>query len=155
MWDWLKHNWSNYRGLTADCSVKNWEADRKMAENLDLSPEKIARYRAAALKRQAQEAEEVSQGRHQAWQSARQAAELLRREFNVSRVVVFGSLARESGFNRWSDVDIAAWGIAPEDTFRVIGAVMDLRTAIPVNLVDVNTARRSLLAVIERDGVPV
>lgn len=125
-----------------------------MAGNLNLSPEKIARYRAAALKRQAEEAEEIGRRRRQAWQSARQAAELLRREFNVSRVVVFGSLAHDSGFNRWSDVDIAAWGIVPEDTFRAIGVVMDLPTAIPVNLVDVNTVRPSLLAAIERDGVP-
>jgi uncharacterized protein len=60
-----------------------------------------------------------------------------------------------TGFNRWSDVDIAAWGLAPEDTFRAIGAVMDLPTEIAVNLVDVNTARPSLVAAIERDGVPV
>lgn len=68
-------------------------------------------------------------------------------------MVVFGSLARESGFTRWSDVDIAAWGIAPEDTFRAIGAVMDLETEIPVNLVDVNTCRPSLLKAIQQDGI--
>jgi predicted nucleotidyltransferase len=78
---------------------------------------------------------------------------LLREQCHVSRVVAFGSLTREESFTRWSDVDIAAWGIAPEDTFRAIGAVMDLGTEIPVNLVDVNTARPSLLTVIEPDGV--
>lgn len=122
---------------------------------MELSPEKIAHYRMSALQRQQQEEAEMGQRRQQAWQIARQAAHLLRQEFNVSRVVVFGSLAREGSFNRWSDVDIAAWGIAPENTFRAIGAVMDLGTEIPVNLVDVNTARPSLLAVIEQDGVPV
>ncbi len=71
----------------------------------------------------------------------------------MSRVVIFGSLTRKSGFTRWSDVDIAAWGIAPEDTFRAIGAIMDLGVEIPVNLVDVNTTRPSLFAVIEQDGV--
>ena len=60
---------------------------------------------------------------------------------------------REAGFTRWSDVDIAAWGIAPEDTFQAIGTVMEMETEVPVNLVDVNTARPSLLAVIERDGI--
>jgi len=78
---------------------------------------------------------------------------LLKEQFQVSRVVVFGSLARGSGFTRWSDVDIAAWDIPPEDTFRAIGAVMDLDTDVPVNLVDVNTARPSLLTTIERDGI--
>jgi uncharacterized protein len=131
-----------------------WE-EIKMTTPLELSPEKIARYRASALKRQHQEEREVSRRRRKAWQFARQAAALLRQKFNVERVVVFGSLARESGFTRWSDVDIAAWGLAPEDTFRAIGAVMDLDTEIGVNLVDVNTTRPSLLAAIERDGVPV
>lgn len=124
-----------------------------MPPQLDLTPEKIAVYRATAQRRRQQEKKEINQRREKAWQIARQAARLLRERFHVSRVVVFGSLAREEGFTRWSDVDIAAWGIVPEDTFRAIGAVMDLETEIPVNLVDVNTARPSLLAVIEREGV--
>lgn len=126
-----------------------------MTVHIDIPPEKIARYRAAALKRESQEADEMSQRRQKAWQIARQTANMLREEFNASRVVVFGSLARNSGFTRWSDIDIAAWGLSPEDTFRAIGAVMDLQTGIPVNLVDVNTARPTLLAAIERDGVSV
>ena len=56
-------------------------------------------------------------------------------------------------FTRWSDVDIAAWGLAAEDTFRAIGAVMDLETDVPVNLIDVDTAHPSLLAAIEREGI--
>jgi uncharacterized protein len=126
-----------------------------MTVQIELSPEKIARYRETALKRQEQEAAEVSERRQKAWQIARQAADLLRKEFNVSRIVVFGSLARNSGFTRWSDIDMAVWGLPPEDTFHAIGAVMDLPADIPVNLVDVNTARPSLIAIIERDGVPV
>ncbi|MCL4265180.1 MAG: nucleotidyltransferase domain-containing protein [Anaerolineae bacterium] len=124
-----------------------------MGTQLDLAPEKIARYRETAQKRLRQERTETAHRREKAWQIAQEAASVLRKRFNVSRVVVFGSLAHERGFTRWSDVDIAAWGIAPEDTFRAIGAVMDLRTEIPVNLVDVNTAHPSLLRVIEQDGV--
>jgi uncharacterized protein len=126
-----------------------------MTTQLTLSPEQITRYRASALERQQREEVESAARRQEAWRIAREAAQLLRQRFNVSRVVVFGSLARQTGFNRWSDVDIAAWGIASEDTFRAIGAVMDLQTEIPINLVDVNTARPSLLASIERDGVSI
>ncbi|MCL4870126.1 MAG: nucleotidyltransferase domain-containing protein [Anaerolineae bacterium] len=86
-----------------------------------LSPEKIARYRATALKRQAQAAAEVSQRRQKAWQIARQAADLLRKEFGVNRVVVFGSLARETGFTRWSDIDIAVWGWPRKILFALLG----------------------------------
>jgi hypothetical protein len=62
-------------------------------------------------------------------------------------------LVHEGCFTLWSDVDIAAWGIAPEDTFRAIGAVMDLGGDIEVNLVDMGACRPSIRAVIEREGV--
>ena len=81
------------------------------------------------------------------------AAQVLKQEFGATRVAVFGPLARDVGFTRWSDVDIAAWGLDPKDTFRAIGVMMDLETEVPVNLVDVDTAAPSLLEVIERDGI--
>lgn len=124
-----------------------------MPTQLELSPEKIAIYHATAQRHRQQERPELIRRQEKAWQIARQAAQLLREQFAVSRVMVFGSLTRQHSLTRWSDVDIAAWGIAPEDTFRAIGAVMDLDTEIPVNLVDVNTARSSLLAAIEQDGI--
>lgn len=124
-----------------------------MPPTLKLTPEKLATYRATAQRRREQEKPELARRREQAWAAARQAAQLLREQFKATRIVVFGSLARESGFTRWSDVDIAAWGLAPEDTFRAIGAVMDLEVEIPVNLVDVNTCRPPLLSAIDRDGI--
>lgn len=65
----------------------------------------------------------------------------------------FGSLLHESRFTEWSDVDIAAWGIAPDQTFRAIGTVMDLDSSFEINLVDVNTCTPSLLRAIEEEGV--
>ena len=124
-----------------------------MPTTYDLSPEKLAVYRASAQRRREQERSELEQRRTKAWAAARQVARLLKLQFQATRIVVFGSLARESGFTRWSDVDIAVWGIAPEDTFRAIGAVLDMNTEVEVNLVDVNTCRASLLEVIEQDGI--
>lgn len=124
-----------------------------MPTTFNLTPEKVATYRATAQRRREQEKPMLARRREQAWAAARQAARLLREQFKATRVVVFGSLARESGFTRWSDVDIAAWGIAPADTFRAIGVVMDLETEVPVNLVDVNTCRPSLLKAIQEDGI--
>jgi predicted nucleotidyltransferase len=126
-----------------------------MPTTFNLTPEKLAVYRATAQRRREQEQSELDHRREQAWAAARQAARLLKARFNATRVVVFGSLARESGFTRWSDVDVAAWGIAPEDTFRAIGAILDMDTEIAVNLVDVNTCRTSLLEVIEQDGIDI
>lgn len=63
--------------------------------------------------------------------------------------MLFGSLAHEGRFNLWSDVDIAAWGLRPEDTWQALGAVMDLDPDIEVNLVDIACCRPAL----EREGV--
>lgn len=122
-----------------------------MSAPVKLTPEKITRYRTVAKRRREQS--EIARRRERAWSVARRAARLLKEEFNAARVVVFGSLIHGDCFTHWSDVDLAAWGIAPEDTLRAIGAVMDLDDEIEVNLVDVNTCRPSLLAVIEREGV--
>ena len=80
------------------------------------------------------------------------AAELLR-SASVLEVVVFGSLVHKGCFTQWSDVDLAAWGLRPEDTFRAMGAVQDLDSEIIINLVDVETCSPSLLAVIKKEGV--
>jgi len=89
------------------------------------------------------------------WRAARKAARLLREEYHATRVVVFGSLLSESRFTLWSDVDIAVWGLSPAQTFRAIGAVMDLDSSIEINLVDVNTCSASLLQSVEREGLDI
>lgn len=124
-----------------------------MPTTIKLTPEQIANYRSHAQQRRKQAQPDIDKRRQRAWEAAHKAARLLKEEFNVTRVVVFGSLTRGIGFTLWSDVDIAAWGLSSENTFRAIGVVMDMETEVPVNLVDVNTARPSLLKVIEREGI--
>jgi len=124
-----------------------------MPTTLDLTPEQIERYRESAKKRLQAESKEIENRREQAWQAAKRASRVLRIQFGATRVVAFGSLVQKVGFTRWSDVDVAAWGIAPEDTFQAIGIISELDTSVPVNLVDVKTAKPALLDAIERDGV--
>ena len=124
-----------------------------MAPVREITPEEMAEYRATARQRSIQEHHYTAQRQERAWELARQAAGLLKEKFGVTRVMVFGSLVHEGCFTRWSDVDIAAWGSRPEDTFRAIGAAMDIDSEIEINLVDVATCRPELLATIEREGV--
>ncbi len=124
-----------------------------MTTALNLTPKEVATYRAAARRRREQEQRELALREKRAWELARRAATLLREQFEAKRVVVFGSLVHNGCFTPWSDVDIAAWGISPQDTFRAIGAVMDLDAEIEVNLVDVKACSASLLMTIEREGV--
>ena len=118
-----------------------------------VSPEKLAIYRAAAQHQREQEQQERIRRRERAWEVARQAAELLRNRFGATRVVVFGSLIHEGCFTRWSDVDLAAWGLHPEEIFQAIGAVMDLDQEVEANLVDMGACRPSVAVAIEREGI--
>jgi predicted nucleotidyltransferase len=122
---------------------------------LNFSAEQLAQYRQTATRRQLERASKMKPRMSKAWELAQMAAKVLREQYHARRVVVFGSLLSESRFTSWSDVDIAAWGIPADQTFRAIGTVMDLDSSFEINLVDVNTCTPSLLRVIEQEGVDV
>ena len=126
-----------------------------MATARELNPEEMASYREGARRRQEAERRALAVREERAWELARRAAAELRQRFNVGRVVVFGSLIHPGCFTPWSDIDIAAWGLRPEDTFRAIGVAMDVDIDIAVNLVDVGACKASVLRVIEEEGVAV
>jgi predicted nucleotidyltransferase len=121
----------------------------------DLSSSKLEEYRKTAIRRQKVRISKAKTRREKGWKLARKAAELLRTQFQAKRVAVFGSLLHEARFTRWSDIDIAVWGIPADQTFRAIGAVMDLDSSFELNLVDVNTCSSSLLRAIEQEAVDV
>ena len=118
----------------------------------DLTPEEFERYRAAARRRAEEDRAALRAREVRAWEHAREAAALLRGRFGAERVAVFGSLVHEGAFTEWSDVDIAVWGLRPEDTFRALGAVMDLSAEIELSMVDMAMCRPTIAAVIERVG---
>jgi len=118
----------------------------------DLTPQDLDLYRRTARERVRQVREEAVLRRGKAMVLARRAAQMLRERFGVTRVVVFGSLVREGCFTAWSDVDLAAWGLRPADTFRAIGITHGLDPDIEVNLVDMSVCAPSLAGVIEAEG---
>jgi len=124
-----------------------------MKTALELTPQELADYRQMAKVRWQQEQKDLSARREHAWKVVRHAARLLKEKYGATRVVVFGSLVHEGCFTRWSDIDIAAWGLCPEETFRAIGEVMDLDSEIEVNLIDAGACRPSFLAIIESEGI--
>jgi predicted nucleotidyltransferase len=77
----------------------------------------------------------------------------LREEFKARHVVLFGSLASETGFTEWSDIDLAAWGIPPERFYAAVATVTGLSSTIKVDLIDPETCRPGLKAIIEREGI--
>lgn len=121
---------------------------------LDLTPKEWQTYQPARNQTpsDAKNALVISR-KEQAWQLVQQANKLLREEFKARHVVLFGSLASETGFTIWSDIDLAAWGIPPERFYAAVAAVTGLSSDIKVDLIDPDTCRPGLRTIIEREGI--
>lgn len=121
---------------------------------LELSLQEWQRYHPADVleRRKRQEAAHGQQRKQRAWQLARQAANLLRRDFGAQKVAVVGSLAHEAWFTPWSDIDLVAWGIPPDRFYAAAGTVAELSTDFKIDLIDPATARPVLQTMIEREG---
>jgi len=122
---------------------------------MTLTLEEREAYRRALVSRAGSTHKGWEARRERAWALAQQAADLLRAQFGASRIAVFGSIVHKGCFTPWSDVDLAAWGLKPEDTFRALGAVQDLSSEIQLNLVDIDTCAPGLRSVIETESIEV
>lgn len=120
---------------------------------LNISPEKMAEYRAGYKERQELARKKLDKRFELAWETARQGADLLRKRFGVNKVAVFGSLVNRSRFHIRSDIDLAVWGIAEEDYLRALGCLLDLTTEFSIDLVRVEETREYLQKVIDAQGI--
>jgi len=85
----------------------------------------------------------------------REAADRLKSDFTVKRVVLFGSLAHSGWFAPDSDVDLAEEGLAGDaywEAWRTIEEVIGDRL---LDLIEIESAGKFLRAAIERYGVEV
>ncbi|HSJ54047.1 MAG TPA: nucleotidyltransferase domain-containing protein [Anaerolineae bacterium] len=115
-------------------------------------PDKMETYRATARRRGAEERRRLAMRRERAWVVAHQAANLLRKEYGVDRVAVFGSLVRSELFHPRSDIDLAVWGLDEKHYYRVVGRLLALDPAFEIDLVMGEEAPVSLLSRIEGEG---
>ena len=122
---------------------------------LQIPVEQMEQYKRTARARWQAELRRRDARRERAWDLAHRAAALLRQEYGVQRVVVFGSLTQPDRFTQWSDVDLAAWGLTASNWLRAIGAVNSLSGEVALNLVDVECCSPELLTAIEREGMPL
>ena len=122
---------------------------------LDLPPEEWKKYRpvAAILQRQSATQSHLERRRKQALRVARQAATLLRNEFEAEKVVLFGSLAIHESFTLWSDIDLAVFGVPADRFYAAVAAITGLSAEFKVDLVDAETCKVSLRDAIDRNGI--
>lgn len=79
------------------------------------------------------------------------ASELISR-FSAQRVILFGSLAR-GVMNRYSDIDLAVWGIPPEKFYRAVAFANGLSKEWKVDVVDGDDCSKAMQESILREGV--
>ncbi|MDD3598559.1 MAG: nucleotidyltransferase domain-containing protein [Bacillota bacterium] len=89
--------------------------------------------------------------RERALAAAKEAAAFLA-DAGATRVILFGSLARESGFGQHSDIDLAVEGISWSEYWSVWAAV-DSLTDFAVDIVVLEDANPTLKERIRDEGV--
>lgn len=90
-----------------------------------------------------------------AWQTVYRIALILYEEFGATQVAVFGSLAEKDAFSKWSDIDIAVWGIADDEYFLAVSKAMDISGLFKVDLVDFENCKGLFRERIKRQLIPI
>lgn len=83
----------------------------------------------------------------------REAAAILKHQFGVKQVVLFGSLADTTWFAPDSDVDLAIEGLSNDAYWQAWKVVEEVIGNRPVDLIEIETAKESLLKAIQRYGI--
>ncbi len=120
----------------------------------ELSPAELEFYRQALRKRKRVKTlapERLARAR----KVARKAASILRKEFGVEKIVLFGSVTKPSLFHSRSDVDLAVWGVGEGRYFRAVSALLDIDPEISVDLIEFEFASPRMQEVILQDGKPL
>ncbi|MBD3315314.1 MAG: hypothetical protein GF344_05970 [Chitinivibrionales bacterium] len=112
----------------------------------------IARYRNAWKRRDEKALEAQEHRRLEAWEEAGRLAEILARQPEVSKVVLFGSTTIPHRFHEDSDIDLAVWGLAPEKYFAVLSD-LERKSEYSIDLIPAEDARSSIQKKIETGEV--
>lgn len=70
-----------------------------------------------------------------AWHVVYEIATLLYDEFGATRVAVFGSLAEPLWFTKWSDIDIAVWGLSEDGYLDALGKTLGFDQEFKIDLI--------------------
>jgi uncharacterized protein len=119
---------------------------------VSLTTKEIEAYRHSALQTKPKRQEAVQARQRRAWQIARKAARVLKKQFGAQKVMVFGSLVHPALFHRESDVDLVVWGLIGRDYFRAASVLLDIDPSISIDLVAFEDARPGLQEVVLKEG---
>lgn len=109
-------------------------------------------YQKAAQQRRHQKAQRLAQRHAHAWRVAQQAAQILKRQFGATKVVVFGSVLSPQRFYPHSDVDLVVWGLAEELYYQAVGRLQGLDADIAVDLIEGEHVPAAIQETIRKTG---
>ena len=120
----------------------------------DLSPEELAEY-SRRLDQHLQNRKVDEALLQRAWQTAHRIAAVLYKDFDATQVAVFGSLAEPESFSKWSDIDIAVWGIRNDKYLRASSIASDISGLFKVDLVDFESCKGIFRERIQTQLIPI
>ncbi|MDE0085779.1 MAG: hypothetical protein OXU23_08730 [Candidatus Poribacteria bacterium] len=120
----------------------------------DLSPEELKEYR-LRLDEQFQNRKVDEALLQRAWHTAHRIAAMLYDDFGATQVAVFGSLAGQDLFSKWSDIDIAVWGISNDKFLRASSIISDISGLFKVDVVDFESCKGLLRERIQSQLIPI
>lgn len=98
----------------------------------------------------------MKQRQQKGWEAARKIAQMLKQDYGVKRVVLFGSLLNHEYMHDYSDIDIAVWGLDNRLDTRAWTAANYILSPYefpPLDLVPIEKAYPEIREAIERQGV--
>ena len=101
----------------------------------DLSPEESAEY-SRRLNQHFQNRKVDEALLQRAWQTAHRVAAMLYEDFGATQVAVFGSLAEQDWFSKWSDIDIVVWGLSSDTYLDALWETVGFSPEFKIDLVD-------------------
>lgn len=115
-----------------------------------IDAQKMRLYRQSAQKRAEQKERELKHRHQWALSIAEEAAEILKNEFQVQRVVLFGSMVNWQTTHANSDLDLAVWGLPDDALYSAVGRLLALDSRLKIDLVMAEDVSPNVMAEIER-----
>ena len=117
-----------------------------------LTPEEIEKYRGFFREKQEIERSALKDRYKEAWNIAKKAAEILYHKYGADKVAVFGSLTDPLRFTKWSDIDLAVWGLPDTSYYKAVAELISLSDDFKIDVVDPDECSESLKTAIEKEG---
>ena len=112
--------------------------ERKEESKNVISADKMYGYIFAARKREQARQDCLRQLQSRGIETAKHAARILRQEFGVRRVVLFGSMLQPK-IHEDSDIDLAVWNLSKSDYFQAVGKLQGL-SEFEIDLIEAENA---------------